>query len=511
MLKFAYRLILGLILIPLLAGLNTAASAEEADLLAVDDIPVYSLEDCIDIAMQDNIGLQRARIGVDISILDHVRNAAVFDPGFELDFSTRHTEAPDTTQASSDSSSYDFAARYVRPTWNGSQWVFSVDQNRSDGSYNIGEDMSDFTSYTSQIGLTFSMPILEGYGERVNRVGVQRADLGILRSEATVRDAERSVRYSVIQAYIYSVLSAKQIDVAGLSLETAENLVTEVQARIDVGQLAPYELLAAQAGLAERMENLLNGESSYVTARDALKELIGLPIHENIEVDTDILRPIFMDVDAESLYILAQRNRPDLEGLDLRIQQAELDLFLAGDRRQSSLSWTTVLGLAGQDEGYSQSISDMNNFTWYTGLQYRVPLGGNRGAEVDVTTAQLNLDQLHLEREELLRRLQLDIRLAVEEFNNAMLRIDVTAQGLVVQEVKMESERLRHDLGLITARDLLEFDLDLANARLGHDNALADILLALAKLEFLVNADFMEDAIMLQGVLNESTEMETAD
>ncbi|MCK4719327.1 TolC family protein, partial [bacterium] len=312
----------------------------------------------------------------------------------------------------------------------------------------------------------------------------------------------------VIQAYILATLTAKQIEVAELSLDTAVNLVERVQALIDVGQVAPYELLSAQSGLAQRQEAVLNSNTDLANSHDFLKDVIGLPIIDDISVGLAEFQGIILDVDADDLFFLAQQNRPDLEDIDLRIQQSQLDLMLATDRRQASLTWNTILSVAGQDDGYTESIGDMNHFSWYTGLEYQLPLGGNRAAVVDVSSARLALDQLDLERIELLRNLQLEIRAAVEEFNTALLRVDVTSQGLEVQDVKMESEHARLELGLITSRDLLESDLELATARLAVEFALADALNAIAKLEFLTNVQLIDDAVILGGIMSDAEVIE---
>jgi len=484
------------ILLPMSAG-ATGEGTQADD----GEVQVLTLQDCIEAGLEQNVSLRRSLIGVEISYLGHVSSLAVYDPGFDLNFSTQQTEGSGDTGGTD--AKYDFGMSYVQPTWLGGRWSISLDQSRSDGSSLVGDTYTGFTSYSSQLGVAYSMPILEGYGERMNRVGVQRADLGIMRSETGISELERNLRYSIIQSYISVVLAGMQIDVARASLGTAENLVSEVQARIDVGQLAPYELLSAQAGLAERQENIIRAENTYNAALDSLKELIGLPLGEEIEVDMGILAPLYLELETEDLYMTAQRNRPDYRDIDLRIQQAQLDQLLAEDRRQSSLNWNTVFGLAGQDDDYGSSVGNMDRFTWYTGIEYSLPLGGNRAAVADVTSSRLALEQLDLEKLDYLRNLELEIRTAVDNFNTAMLRVDVTSQGLIVQETKMQNELLRLELGLITSRDLLEFDLDLVNARLSYDNALADLFVSLARIELITSQEMIEDAVVLTEIAME--------
>jgi outer membrane protein TolC len=396
---------------------------------------------------------------------------------------------------------------YRLPTDQGSAWVFSLDQSRSNGTTTVAGSPTAFTAYSSQVGVGFSFPLMQGSEERINRLGIDQADIAVLRSEAAVNNAARNLRNGIIQAYIGAVLNERQIEVAQLSLDTAKNLVEQTQARIDVGLLAPYELLAAESGLAEREEAILNAQAALKTSLDSLKALIGIPITDEIQLDEGILQALSLDVDPDQLFYEAQQNRPDYLDIDLQVRQAQLTLLAAQDRTRASLVWSTQLHLSGQDTGYLRSLGDLNSFAWSTGLQYKIPLGGNRAAVADESTAEINLQQLQLEKVDFLRGLERDIRSAVVDLNSALLRMDVTAQGLHVQEVKMESERARLDLGLNKARDFLQFDLDLANARIAYYSAMGDAYLAVGRLESLVNENLLDRITVIGGTSEPSVEV----
>ena len=163
--KIHNQLLSGLALL-VLFGLAAMPATAQDDLLDGEAgvVPILSLTDCLSLGVENNIGLQRVRLGVESSILDRIRNEAAFDPGFALDLSTRHNESPSSDTGSSTSSQIDFSATYTRPTWTGSGWVFSIDQGRSHGSSGVGETSSSYTTFGSQVGIAYRMPILEGYG-----------------------------------------------------------------------------------------------------------------------------------------------------------------------------------------------------------------------------------------------------------------------------------------------------------------------------------------------------------
>ena len=454
---------------------------------------IISLEECLQTAAVKNIGLQRTRLFITTSILSRLRQESVFDPGFEADFSGKGVPSDKSNQ-------FDLGLSCQLPNYYGGAWIFSLSQSRGHGTTGLTEE--PITSYNSKASLTYSMSLLEGSEERINRMGIDKADLDIAKSEASLNEAARSLRFSIISAYINCALTAKNIEVAKLSLQTAQNLVDRTQAFLDVGSVAPYELLSAQAGLAERQENLLNTQSAHAIALDNLKNLVGLDLGENIEIDSSILKPIKFEAKLDDYLAIAEQNRADLKEIDLRIRSAELDILLADDSVKPSLSLNNTFSYSGTAFGYGKSISGLSDFTWYSGLAFKLPLGGNRAAVSGLKTAKISLEGINLERDDFLRNLETDLRSDIENLNNALQRIEVATKGLEVQKMKLQDEQKRLELGLITSRDLLEFDLDLANAGYALDSAMADALLAVSKLEFLTNKGLLADVLAYTDLLN---------
>jgi outer membrane protein len=478
--------------------------------LVADGSPrVLTLDDCFDVADVNNISMQQAKLGVDLSLAGLYRADGQFDPSIQAGL-TGSESAGSANAANQTSSSgttvYDLGLKYLLPTDNGSAWNFTVDQSRSNGSITSNGTSTSFTTFGSSIGLGYSLELLEGSDTLVNRLAIDQANIGVLRSQAQVNDSARTLRNGIFQAFFGAILATKQIDVDQASLDNAQNLVLSTDARIKAGQLAPYELLAAQAGLAQREEALITAKTQLKTSIDALKTLIGLPITEDVTIDTSILQPITMSVYAHDLFDLAQKNRPDYFDIDLQYRQAQLSLRAAEDRVQPTLAWNTTVGVSGKDKNYFDTLGRMGDFTWTTGLQYSLPLGGNKIAEADLITAKLNIQQIDLTRTDFLRNLMRDISAAVDDFDNAVQLIDIASQGLKVQEVKMESERARLALGLITSKDLLQFDLDLANARLAYESAMIDAFLAVGKMEFLTGVSMLDDVMVMHGAAPESYE-----
>ena len=85
-------------------------------------------------------------------------------------------------------------------------------------------------------------------------------------SVSTKADAER--------AYWQLVSSLALVDVQQRSLDLALELERTNRARVDVGQSPPLDLVAAQAEVAQRRENLIRATTAAGDSEDRLRRLI---------------------------------------------------------------------------------------------------------------------------------------------------------------------------------------------------------------------------------------------
>ena len=84
----------------------------------------------------------------------------------------------------------------------------------------------------------------------------------------------RSTIANVRNAYWDLAYARAAVDVAQRSLELAEKLVEDNQARVEVGTLAPIDVVQAEAEAATRRQTLAQAEATLATAQLALKRYI---------------------------------------------------------------------------------------------------------------------------------------------------------------------------------------------------------------------------------------------
>src|SRR4029450_2335810 len=79
---------------------------------------------------------------------------------------------------------------------------------------------------------------------------------------------------AVRNAYWDYVVSIQAVDVASQSLTLAQKLLSDNRVRVEVGTMAPMDVVQAQAEEATRQQNLTTATATMRTAELALKRLI---------------------------------------------------------------------------------------------------------------------------------------------------------------------------------------------------------------------------------------------
>lgn len=480
-----------LIVLSLASVTGVSASPDEGSLL-IGPL-VFDMDTAIDYALDHNPGYQRAVLAMRLAELDFDFNSSIFEPTLSADINASHTRTGGLTSESevlsgTDTKRYDAEISYSKllPAGDAFNLSFGGDRTDYNSSY-LSEGTDSMHSYTSAFGLTYTRPLLKGFGSYVTTAGIRKAEIDIAISEAAVDAARAELVYAVRLSYLRIAAAREAVSVAEASLAVAESLYEETKAMVDVGIFASYQEIAAEAGLYSRREELLSARGEYEKSVNGLKEILGIDFAEDIGIASglDISMPA---VNLDNAIDEALGRRPELMQLRYRRQRAEIDLKVARNSMRPELGFTGGFGLQGADFDYAGSIGGMDNFSWFAGLTYRIPIGGNQAAEAQAEMAMLAIDDIGLmiqSREDSIRREVLD---ALVELDNTRERLKVAEAGLAAAEVKVESERKRFELGLITAGDLLEYEREYTSARFNVIRARINYLSAGALIAKLTDA-----------------------
>jgi outer membrane protein TolC len=338
-------------------------------------------------------------------------------------------------------------------------------------------------SYESNVGLQYIQPLLRNFGrlatERNIMVARVRSDIGQSAFEELVANTIQATQ----NAYWNLVEAQAQVGVDKESLTLAQQLHDQNRVRVDVGTLAPLEMVQSEAGIATREEAIIRSQYAVGNAEDTLRRLLNVPQGEDWNrpiVPTTAPERERIVVDLEESLQAAVERRPELERLRLAQQSAQIDADFAANQTKPRLDLTarySTGGIGGQlrdpdtgqiiPGGYGDAFDQVTSFdfpAFSVGLTFAYPLR-NRTARENKLIADLEVEKAEATTEDLAQALSTEVRVAARAVDAAAKAIDSANVSVRLAEKNLDAERKRYDNGMSTSFQLLEIQEDLTAAR----------------------------------------------
>ncbi|MBU1708409.1 MAG: TolC family protein, partial [Proteobacteria bacterium] len=349
------------------------------------------------------------------------------------------------------------------------------------------EHTDDDTDNSARIGLSITQSLLRGLGPAVNLVSVRQAAINTAVSNFELRGITEALLAETEIAYWNYVLAARKIDIFERSQTIALQQLDEIVQRIEVGTLPRIEAAAAKAEVARRQQALIDVHSALEESRLRLLRLINpgekrlLDLQINATSTAEINPQLITDL-ADRL-LLAEKSRPDLNEARLRLRQNRLETINTRNGLLPRLDLFITLGKSGYADSFSESFKDLdgNNHDFSVGIKLSQYLN-NRPARARDFAARSSWRQATEALENLKQIVELDVRLAMNEFERTRQQIAATRTTRLLQEETLQAEEERFDVGASTAlqvaqaqRDLLESAIDEVEATINCRQALVSL------------------------------------
>jgi outer membrane protein TolC len=496
---------------------DTAAKPVEATGVDVKDGAVLlSLDEAVEIALRQNLGLSvqrytrtRARLGVEqtLGIYDLLASATAY---------AEDNKSPTTSQLQASESNLqrlNFGVTQPFPT--GGELSLGWNNSRS-------ENNNPFArlnpAYNANLAFAFKQPLLQGFG----RIATERPILVAQnRSQASREEFERQLADTVqrvIDAYWILVGARQQLVVAQKSLSLAKELHDRNRIQVEVGTMAPLEMVQSEAAIAEREEGIITAQGQVGDAEDQLRLLLNLP--QGALWGTEI-RPVTeptvahqpIDVDAAIQTALAER--PELHTQQLDVEQARIETAYARNQERPTLDLNLGYDFAGvggdvivRDEktgaivdtipgSYGDALDQVTGFGfrgWSAQLTFGFPLQ-NRGARTTRMIAELDLQRAQTALEDARNAVITEVRQAARQVETAAKQIDAAKASRVFQERNLDAERKRYENGMSTSFQITQIQEDLTQALSREVNAVINYRTALANYQRTIGRLLEEEGV----------------
>ena len=328
----------------------------------------WTLQDCIDYALEKNIQLQQNKISLQESEIDIKDARASLFPS--LSFSTGHNLVNRPYQQQSN-------------TVSGTEIITSNENNTYNGSYSLNAQWT-----------------LWNGGKRLNNLKQQKTNRDI--AQLTVSETENTLQEQIAQLFIQILYADESIQINKGTLEVSEATYRRGQELFEAGSLSKADLAQLEAQVSDDKYQLVTAESTLRDYKLQLKQLLELDGSEEFNLvlpkldDEDILKMLPSQTD---IYQTALAIRPEIQSSRLSIENAKLSISSAKSGYYPTISLTasssSMTNSASTNNWAQQMKYGWNNMI---GISLSIPIFDNRQNKSNVQKARLeyNTSQLDL-------------------------------------------------------------------------------------------------------------------
>lgn len=402
---------------------------------------------------------------------------------------------------------------------------FSLNRSSSNNAFNTFNP-----SWLGLIRYSATQHLLRDYGRTNGTRQIRIAQNNVKISETQFEMQVVDLLTQAQKTYWDLVFTAEDLKVKQRSMDLAQKTLADNRTQVEIGTLAPIDVVQAESEVATRNEQLVVSGFTQKQIEDQVKKLVtnvsdpGLVLARVTPIET-VRRPSPGDVlpAAEAIRV-AIENRPEIRQLDYELKNDEIDVAYAKNQMLPTFDISatyTQTGVGGKETlrngfgaaapiiainpgGLGDTFGQMFGFdyTGYSiGFSLQIPLR-NRAQQADYSRALTDKRQTESRGAARAQQVALEVRnaLTIVEMNRA--RIDTAQVARQLAERRLDAEQKKFDLGASTIRFVLEEQRNVTQAQTNEIAALVNYTKSLVDYEKAVGLTLKKHNIEIDKTLS---------
>ncbi|MGZ6972057.1 MAG: TolC family protein, partial [Thermoanaerobaculia bacterium] len=457
-----------------------------------------SLQQAINLTLQNVLDLDVASYNLEEARFGIQSAKGAFDPFVQLDLGLADSQSPtisrlQPSEIKTDSGNLTFGGFLPYGTTYALGWT----------NKRIDQTVTEFTTvnptFQSGLAASFTQPLLRNFGTAVNTRFVVQARIT---RDTSAYDFVRAVQLAIQStdsAYWDLVYAVENLRAKQEALDRAKDLNRITQIKIDVGALAPIDIVQTEVTIAQREQDIITAEGLIGDAQDRLRRLL------NVQSQPDWNRPIVptdrptreslregFQANVEAGFKRALETRPEVRQALLSIESKKITRAYTKNQLRPRLDLSGSYGFNGlgaqalfqNPDGtlaqlnYSDALQDIFHRTypsWTLGATFVVPIGNNvaRGNEA-LANADLELARTNFAITK--ANLNVEVRGAARAIDIGYRSVDAASKARELAERNLDAEKKKFENGMSTTFQVAQVANDLTTAVTAELQAIATYL-----------------------------------
>jgi len=307
------------------------------------------------------------------------------------------------------------------------------------------------SEFTSKLNLELIQPLLKGLGNAATETRIERAKIEDKVVDAQYRQQMLRVVFDSLSSYWQLYKVTRFISVREAALANAKSTLADIKRKAEIGKETQNSVFDAESEVLKRKIAFDSARQARNEAVYKLSTLIninpdslnGLQLHLNSKPDTSKFK---LELPFDEYFSKVLVDWPDYQVLDLNIAMQEQEIELVRDELKPQLDLKMGYTLNHLDEEFNDSL-DNNHPSWYVGVNFSMPIGGNERINAKKAIAMLKQDQQREDLNAVTVALKNDLKAKIFQVNNTYQEMLFLTENVQLLESLFNAEKKKFDLG----------------------------------------------------------------
>ena len=344
----------------------------------------------------------------------------------------------------------------------------------------FSDDYSSGGLADAAASVSYIQSLLRGAGTRINTQSIRIASHEWNITSARTKLVAIHLLANADIAYWHLYAARKELEVRREQYKLAQDQLSHARKKVAAGSAPKIEIVRAEAGLASRLEAVINTETAVRSRQRDILSIMNqedTPLEAAVDIVTETeLNPLGLEMDDQQLVEQALANRMEMMELEQRLTIDDLNIELARNALLPNLTLSYTYTARAQDGTLRGTFEDLpgNSFDGHSvGISAAIPFG-NRAGKARLQRARLEKIQDMSARDRYQQIIRQDVYDAVSDLRRDWRRILAAKQSVTAAYRDYKVEQSQFQLGIRTSTDVLFSATRLAEAQLSMIRASAD-------------------------------------
>jgi outer membrane protein TolC len=319
---------------------------------------------------------------------------------------------------------------------------------------------------------TVRQHLLQGWGIDNNRRQIIIAQNDRKVTDASFRAQVISTVAQIQNIYWDLVNAYEDLKVKQTALQFAQRTLTDNKKQVEIGTLAPIEVVSAESSVAAATQNLIVSQTNLQYQQLITKNAIARNFSDPALTTADVLPTDTMLLSdeplppAEELVSYALANRPELMESELNLRNGDINNKAAKNALLPTVDVVGFYGSSGLSNNYGDvfsSLVDRSRPDKGAYVSLSVPIR-NRAAQSNQIRSELEYRQNQLNFQQQKNQISLQVRNAAFALQQARAGVDSARAARDYAQQSLEAEQKKYALGASTSYLVLQQQSNLTQA-----------------------------------------------